>query len=161
MPSASATRVRADMPRASHWPQSLDDTHITRDHHHAWTLTCCTEATREEMSAARLPLAYRDSCAHLLIPLNRCRHEEYYLPWKCEVPPTKNPPAPSRAQPRLTHATERAPHLRKVPVRGVQAARRQDGRAQGRQERAAKQLELARKWEKKRIRMYIPRQGTK
>lgn len=45
----------------------------------------CTEATREEMSAARLPLAYRDSCAHLLIPLNRCRREEYYLPWKCEV----------------------------------------------------------------------------
>ena len=42
-------------------------------------------ATREEMSAARLPLAYRDSCAHLLIPLNRCRYEEYYLPWKCEV----------------------------------------------------------------------------
>ena len=44
-----------------------------------------TEATREEMSAAKLPLAYRDSCAHLLIPLNRCRVEEYYLPWKCEV----------------------------------------------------------------------------
>jgi NADH dehydrogenase (ubiquinone) 1 beta subcomplex subunit 7 len=37
------------------------------------------------MSAARLPLPYRDSCAHLLIPLNRCRFEEYYLPWKCEV----------------------------------------------------------------------------
>jgi NADH dehydrogenase (ubiquinone) 1 beta subcomplex subunit 7 len=42
------------------------------------------------MSAAKLPLAYRDSCAHLLIPLNRCRFEEYYLPWKCEV----NPPSP-------------------------------------------------------------------
>ena len=42
-------------------------------------------ATREEMSAARLPLQYRDSCAHLLIPLNRCRFEEWYLPWKCEV----------------------------------------------------------------------------
>ncbi|KAF2122801.1 NADH-ubiquinone oxidoreductase B18 subunit-domain-containing protein [Lophiotrema nucula] len=42
------------------------------------------KATREEMSAARLPLAYRDSCAHLLIPLNRCRQEEWYLPWKCE-----------------------------------------------------------------------------
>ncbi|KAF2269834.1 hypothetical protein CC78DRAFT_612172 [Lojkania enalia] len=42
------------------------------------------QATREDMSAARLPLAYRDSCAHLLIPLNRCRQEEYYLPWKCE-----------------------------------------------------------------------------
>jgi len=37
------------------------------------------------MSEARLPLAYRDGCANLLIPLNRCRYEEYYLPWKCEV----------------------------------------------------------------------------
>lgn len=37
------------------------------------------------MSAAKLPIPYRDSCAHLLIPLNRCRYEEYYLPWKCEV----------------------------------------------------------------------------
>ncbi|KAI9680673.1 MAG: hypothetical protein M1817_004113 [Caeruleum heppii] len=41
-------------------------------------------ASRAAMSEARLPLAYRDSCAHLLIPLNRCRFEEYYLPWKCE-----------------------------------------------------------------------------
>jgi hypothetical protein len=37
------------------------------------------------MSEARLPVQYRDSCAHLLIPLNRCRQAEYYLPWKCEV----------------------------------------------------------------------------
>ncbi|KAF2005716.1 hypothetical protein P154DRAFT_518434 [Amniculicola lignicola CBS 123094] len=36
------------------------------------------------MSAARLPLAYRDGCANLLIPLNRCRQDEFYLPWKCE-----------------------------------------------------------------------------
>lgn len=43
------------------------------------------KATREEMAAAHLPLAYRDGCAHLLIPLNRCRRAEYYLPWKCEV----------------------------------------------------------------------------
>ncbi|KAH0156340.1 hypothetical protein KCU67_g8355, partial [Aureobasidium melanogenum] len=43
-----------------------------------------TTASREEMSDARLPIAYRDTCAHLLIPLNRCRHNEYYLPWKCE-----------------------------------------------------------------------------
>ncbi|QKX56996.1 uncharacterized protein TRUGW13939_04104 [Talaromyces rugulosus] len=42
-------------------------------------------ATHQEMSDARLPLAYRDSCAHLLIPLNRCRRDEYYLPWKCET----------------------------------------------------------------------------
>jgi NADH dehydrogenase (ubiquinone) 1 beta subcomplex subunit 7 len=44
-----------------------------------------TPASRQAMSDARLSLAYRDSCAHLLIPLNRCRQEEYYLPWKCET----------------------------------------------------------------------------
>ncbi|KAK3442479.1 NADH dehydrogenase [ubiquinone] 1 beta subcomplex subunit 7 [Eucalyptus grandis] len=41
-------------------------------------------ATQEEMVEARVPLAYRDQCAHLLIPLNKCRQAEYYLPWKCE-----------------------------------------------------------------------------
>lgn len=44
-----------------------------------------TAASREAMSEAKLPLAYRDSCAHLLIPLNKCRPKEWYLPWKCEV----------------------------------------------------------------------------
>lgn len=44
-----------------------------------------TESTREEMRDAKLPMAYRDGCANLLIPLNRCRFETYYLPWKCEV----------------------------------------------------------------------------
>ena len=28
------------------------------------------KCTREEMKAARLPLEYRDYCAHILIPLN-------------------------------------------------------------------------------------------
>lgn len=37
------------------------------------------------MRDAKLPIAYRDSCANLLIPLNNCRFETYYLPWKCEV----------------------------------------------------------------------------
>ncbi|KAL5209567.1 hypothetical protein ABZP36_005190 [Zizania latifolia] len=41
-------------------------------------------ATQAEMAEARLPLPYRDQCAHLLIPLNKCRVAEYYLPWKCE-----------------------------------------------------------------------------
>lgn len=44
-----------------------------------------SEATREEMRDAKLPIPYRDSCANLLIPLNRCRVDTYYLPWKCEV----------------------------------------------------------------------------
>ncbi|GLT27712.1 hypothetical protein SLA2020_026900 [Shorea laevis] len=42
-------------------------------------------ATREEMVEARVPIPYRDQCAHLLIPLNKCRRAEFYLPWKCEV----------------------------------------------------------------------------
>lgn len=44
-----------------------------------------TLVTNQEMADARLPLAYRDKCAHLLVPLNRCRYDSYYLPWKCEV----------------------------------------------------------------------------
>jgi hypothetical protein len=37
------------------------------------------------MSDARLPMAYRDRCAHLLIPLNECRRETWFAPWKCKV----------------------------------------------------------------------------
>lgn len=40
--------------------------------------------TQAEMVEARVPLPYRDQCAHLLIPLNKCRQAEFYLPWKCE-----------------------------------------------------------------------------
>ncbi|OQO06629.1 hypothetical protein B0A48_08416 [Cryoendolithus antarcticus] len=40
-------------------------------------------ATRKQMSDARLPLQYRDSCANLLIPLNKCRVQNYYMPWTC------------------------------------------------------------------------------
>ena len=40
-------------------------------------------ATQEEMMAAKLPLGFRDYCAHMLIPLNECRVESFYLPWKC------------------------------------------------------------------------------
>ncbi|OWM90702.1 NADH dehydrogenase [ubiquinone] 1 beta subcomplex subunit 7 [Punica granatum] len=42
-------------------------------------------ATQEEMVNAKVPLPYRDQCAHLLIPLNKCRQGELYLPWKCEA----------------------------------------------------------------------------
>ncbi|KAA8897423.1 NADH-ubiquinone oxidoreductase B18 subunit-domain-containing protein [Sphaerosporella brunnea] len=43
-----------------------------------------TQLSHEEMAAARLPMAYRDTCAHLLVPLNKCRYDTFYLPWKCE-----------------------------------------------------------------------------
>lgn len=42
------------------------------------------KATQKQMADARIPLEYRDYCAHLLIPLNKCRGETFYLPWKCE-----------------------------------------------------------------------------
>ncbi|XP_039145878.1 NADH dehydrogenase [ubiquinone] 1 beta subcomplex subunit 7 [Dioscorea cayenensis subsp. rotundata] len=41
-------------------------------------------ATQEEMMEAKLAIPNRDQCAHLLIPLNKCRVAEFYLPWKCE-----------------------------------------------------------------------------
>ncbi|KAK8477466.1 hypothetical protein V6N13_017222 [Hibiscus sabdariffa] len=41
-------------------------------------------ATQAEMVENKVPIPYRDQCAHLLIPLNKCRQAEFYLPWKCE-----------------------------------------------------------------------------
>ncbi|KDN36923.1 hypothetical protein K437DRAFT_259975 [Tilletiaria anomala UBC 951] len=41
-------------------------------------------ASVEAANAARLPLGYRDSCSALLIPLNKCRKQTLYAPWKCE-----------------------------------------------------------------------------
>jgi NADH dehydrogenase (ubiquinone) 1 beta subcomplex subunit 7 len=38
---------------------------------------------QDQMKAARLDMVYRDFCAHLLIPLNECRRESFFLPWKC------------------------------------------------------------------------------
>lgn len=40
-------------------------------------------ATEKEMSEARLPQHWRDNCAHILIDLNACRHENHYRPDKC------------------------------------------------------------------------------
>ncbi|KIJ29735.1 hypothetical protein M422DRAFT_214896 [Sphaerobolus stellatus SS14] len=43
-----------------------------------------TTASQEEMKANRLPLGYRDNCSALLIPLNKCRRQNLYLPWHCD-----------------------------------------------------------------------------
>mmetsp|Transcript_16700 Transcript_16700/g.23028 ORF Transcript_16700/g.23028 Transcript_16700/m.23028 type:complete len:82 (-) Transcript_16700:1939-2184(-) len=40
--------------------------------------------SQQQMQEAHIPLHARDSCAHLLIPLNECRREGMFLPWKCE-----------------------------------------------------------------------------
>eukprot|EP00658_Telonema_sp_P-2_P081030 TRINITY_DN819_c0_g1_i2.p1 TRINITY_DN819_c0_g1~~TRINITY_DN819_c0_g1_i2.p1 ORF type:complete len:125 (+),score=38.66 TRINITY_DN819_c0_g1_i2:73-447(+) len=41
------------------------------------------KVSMDEMMAERVDPAFRDYCAHLLIPLNQCRRREWYLPWKC------------------------------------------------------------------------------
>jgi len=41
------------------------------------------KVSKEEMKKAGIDLAYRDFCAHLLIPLNECRRKSFFLPWKC------------------------------------------------------------------------------
>uniref|UniRef100_A0A6T9HKM8 NADH dehydrogenase [ubiquinone] 1 beta subcomplex subunit 7 n=1 Tax=Haptolina ericina TaxID=156174 RepID=A0A6T9HKM8_9EUKA len=41
------------------------------------------KVTREQMRDARVPLHFRDYCAHILIPLNECRHKTWFAPYKC------------------------------------------------------------------------------
>ena len=41
-------------------------------------------ATQQEMMDAKVPLQYRDWCAHLYIPLKKCRIETRFMPWKCK-----------------------------------------------------------------------------
>jgi NADH dehydrogenase (ubiquinone) 1 beta subcomplex subunit 7 len=35
------------------------------------------------MKSNKIPLEYRDRCARLLVPLTKCRRENYFLPWRC------------------------------------------------------------------------------
>lgn len=36
------------------------------------------------MKKHKIPLPYRDRCAALLVPLNKCRYEGWFLPWNCQ-----------------------------------------------------------------------------
>eukprot|EP01039_Chlorochromonas_danica_P003418 gene3417-3745_t len=46
-------------------------------------MTGSTEATRQEMIDNLVPLHVRDNCAGVLIPLNKCRRANFYLPFFC------------------------------------------------------------------------------
>ena len=35
------------------------------------------------MEDAKIPIASRDECSHVLVKLQECRIETFYLPWKC------------------------------------------------------------------------------
>jgi NADH dehydrogenase (ubiquinone) 1 beta subcomplex subunit 7 len=37
----------------------------------------------QALKDAKVPLAFRDTCGHLLIKLNKCRRETYFSPNKC------------------------------------------------------------------------------
>jgi len=41
------------------------------------------QLTEQEMKDNKVPLQWRDRCAALLVPLNKCRRETTFLPWKC------------------------------------------------------------------------------
>ncbi|KAF9817234.1 hypothetical protein IEO21_03598 [Rhodonia placenta] len=47
-------------------------------------MTSSTTASQEELKQAKIPLAWRDQCSAMLLPLNVCRKDKYYLPWECE-----------------------------------------------------------------------------
>ena len=37
----------------------------------------------EAMKVNKVPVAFRDTCAHILIPLNKCRVETHWSPFSC------------------------------------------------------------------------------
>ena len=45
---------------------------------------CVCMWVQADVKKARIPIANRDYCVDVLIPLNECRRKNYYLPWKCE-----------------------------------------------------------------------------
>jgi len=47
-------------------------------------MTSSLTASQQELNAERTPLSYRDQCSALLIPLNKCRRTNNYMPWECE-----------------------------------------------------------------------------
>ncbi|GHP04347.1 hypothetical protein PPROV_000310100 [Pycnococcus provasolii] len=42
------------------------------------------QATQEQLQQHKIPLQYRDYCAHLLIPLNECRVKNFWWPGTCK-----------------------------------------------------------------------------
>ena len=40
--------------------------------------------SNELLDAENIPPSGRDYCAHILIPLQRCRRDTFYVPWKCQ-----------------------------------------------------------------------------
>ena len=80
-PSAQSPPAAARSPRATAKPRATAP-HLRATMGGGHDLPT-TPATRTEMADANLAVAYRDACAHLLIPLNKCRRKTFYMPWEC------------------------------------------------------------------------------
>ena len=52
-------------------------------HHHNPEAMPRKEQDLDAVKKAKIPLGYRDTCSHLLIPLNECRRETWFNPNKC------------------------------------------------------------------------------
>jgi NADH dehydrogenase (ubiquinone) 1 beta subcomplex subunit 7 len=52
-------------------------------HHHSPEAQPKQEQDLELLKKEHVGLPFRDNCAHLLVPLNRCRRETYFNPNKC------------------------------------------------------------------------------
>ena len=66
------------------WIRSVPSRRRPRSRPHPTRALPIPPAAQEEVKKARVPMANRDYCVDVLIPLNECRRENYYLPWKCE-----------------------------------------------------------------------------
>jgi NADH dehydrogenase (ubiquinone) 1 beta subcomplex subunit 7 len=52
-------------------------------HHHSPEAMPRAEQDVELLKKHQIPIALRDSCAHLLVPLNECRRETFFNPDRC------------------------------------------------------------------------------
>mmetsp|Transcript_23014 Transcript_23014/g.33968 ORF Transcript_23014/g.33968 Transcript_23014/m.33968 type:complete len:89 (-) Transcript_23014:134-400(-) len=52
-------------------------------HHHNPEADPKDDQDLAALQAARIPLAFRDTCGHLLVKLNKCRRETFFSPNSC------------------------------------------------------------------------------
>lgn len=52
-------------------------------HHHSPEAMPSKKQDLELLKKEHVPLAFRDNCAHLLVPLNQCRRQTFFNPNSC------------------------------------------------------------------------------
>lgn len=54
-------------------------------HHHSPEAMPKRDQDLKKLDESRTPYLFRDTCAHLLLPLNECRKKELYNPFRCDA----------------------------------------------------------------------------